>query len=145
MKASGSWAWRRMARPLFDAVDYTVPVALVIGGEGKGLRPLVRRNCDEVVRLPIAGHADSLNASVAAALVLYEVFPSAPESPGRVTPAGHRKPDSTGRAGLRRKAAARDLKTEGRVSRTDKTVDTKASERYATALIFSEKRPVVWR
>lgn len=59
---------------LFDAVDYTVPVAVVIGGEGKGLRPLVRRNCDEVVRLPIAGHADSLNASVAAALVLYEVF-----------------------------------------------------------------------
>ena len=59
---------------LFDKVDYTVPVALVIGGEGKGLRPLVRSNCDEVVRLPIAGHADSLNASVAAALVLYEVF-----------------------------------------------------------------------
>ena len=59
---------------LFDKVDYTVPVALVIGGEGQGLRPLVRRNCDEVVRLPVAGHADSLNASVAAALVLYEVF-----------------------------------------------------------------------
>jgi len=59
---------------LFDRVDYTVPVALVIGGEDKGLRPLVRRNCDEVVRLPIAGHADSLNASVSAALVLYEVF-----------------------------------------------------------------------
>ena len=59
---------------LFDKVDYTVPVALVIGGEGQGLRPLVRRNCDEVVRLPVAGHADSLNASVAAALALYEVF-----------------------------------------------------------------------
>ncbi len=58
----------------FDKVDYTVPVALVIGGEDKGLRPLVQRNCDEVVRLPIAGHIDSLNASVAAALVLYEVF-----------------------------------------------------------------------
>ncbi len=59
---------------LFNEVDYTVPVGLVIGGEGKGLRPLVRRNCDEVVRLPVAGHVDSLNASVAAALVLYEVF-----------------------------------------------------------------------
>ena len=59
---------------LFNRVDYTVPVALVLGGEGKGLRPLVRRNCDEVVRLPIAGHVDSLNVSVAAALVLYEVF-----------------------------------------------------------------------
>ena len=59
---------------LFNRVDYTVPVGLVIGGEGKGLRPLVRRSCDEVVRLPVAGHVDSLNASVAAALVLYEVF-----------------------------------------------------------------------
>ncbi len=59
---------------LFNRVDYTVPVGLVIGGEGKGLRPLVRRNCDEVLRLPVAGHVDSLNASVAAALVLYEVF-----------------------------------------------------------------------
>ena len=59
---------------LFNKVDYTVPVGLVIGGEGKGLRPLVRRHCDEVVRLPVAGHVDSLNASVAAALVLYEVF-----------------------------------------------------------------------
>ncbi|MDE2726916.1 MAG: 23S rRNA (guanosine(2251)-2'-O)-methyltransferase RlmB, partial [Gemmatimonadota bacterium] len=59
---------------LFSKMDYTVPVALVIGGEGKGLRPLVRRNCDEVVRLPVAGHVDSLNASVAAALVMYEVL-----------------------------------------------------------------------
>ena len=67
---------------LFDKVDYTVPVALVIGGEGKGLRPLVRSNCDEVVRLPIAGHADSLNASVAAALVLYEVFRQRLEADG---------------------------------------------------------------
>lgn len=59
---------------LFNRMDYTVPVALVIGGESTGLRPLVRRNCDEMVRLPVAGHVDSLNASVAAALVLYEVF-----------------------------------------------------------------------
>ncbi|MCY3714449.1 MAG: 23S rRNA (guanosine(2251)-2'-O)-methyltransferase RlmB [Gemmatimonadetes bacterium] len=68
---------------LFSKMDYTVPVALVIGGEGKGLRPLVRRNCDEVVRLPVAGHVDSLNASVAAALVLYEVFRQRQETAGR--------------------------------------------------------------
>jgi len=47
---------------------------MVIGSEGKGLRPLVRRHCDEVVKLAIGGHAGSLNASVAAAIVLYEVF-----------------------------------------------------------------------
>ena len=58
----------------FDSVDYTGPVAMVIGSEGKGLRPLVRRHCDEVVKLAIGGHAGSLNASVAAAIVLYEVF-----------------------------------------------------------------------
>ena len=76
LRADGVWLMGLAAdgAALFDEVDYTVPVALVIGGEGKGLRPLVRRNCDEVVRLPIAGHVDSLNASVAAALVLYEVF-----------------------------------------------------------------------
>ena len=58
----------------FDSVDYTGPVAMVIGSEGKGLRPLVRRHCDAVVKLTIGGHAGSLNASVAAAIVLYEVF-----------------------------------------------------------------------
>ena len=58
----------------FDSVDYTGPGAMVIGSEGKGPRPLVRRHCDEVVKLAIGGHAGSLNASVAAAIVLYEVF-----------------------------------------------------------------------
>ncbi|HCQ02823.1 MAG TPA: 23S rRNA (guanosine(2251)-2'-O)-methyltransferase RlmB [Candidatus Latescibacteria bacterium] len=58
----------------FDSVDYTGPVAMVIGSEGKGLRPLVRRHCDAVVKLTIGGHTGSLNASVAAAIVLYEVF-----------------------------------------------------------------------
>jgi len=59
---------------VYDRVDFTMPIALVIGSEDKGLRPLVRRNCDQVASLPIAGHAGSLNASVAAAIVLYEVF-----------------------------------------------------------------------
>ena len=58
----------------FNKIDYRGPVALIIGGEDKGIRPLVKRNCDEVVHLPMAGHAGSFNASVAAALVFYEVF-----------------------------------------------------------------------
>ena len=58
----------------FEKTDYTGPVAIVIGSEGKGLRSLVRKTCDSVVRLPIGGHTGSLNASVAAALVMYEVF-----------------------------------------------------------------------
>jgi 23S rRNA (guanosine2251-2'-O)-methyltransferase len=53
--------------------DYTSPVALVFGGEHKGLRRLVREHCDVVVRLPMLGKIESLNVSVAAGVVLYEV------------------------------------------------------------------------
>ncbi|HNW33994.1 MAG TPA: TrmH family RNA methyltransferase, partial [Candidatus Ozemobacteraceae bacterium] len=49
------------------------PTVLVIGGEGAGIRRLVRENCDLVVRIPMTGPIQSLNASVAAALVLYEI------------------------------------------------------------------------
>jgi 23S rRNA (guanosine2251-2'-O)-methyltransferase len=54
--------------------DYTVPVALVLGGEHKGLRRLVREHCDTLVRLPMLGKIASLNISVAAGVVLYEVI-----------------------------------------------------------------------
>jgi len=50
------------------------PLAVVVGGEDKGISRLVREKCDVLVRLPMAGRVDSLNASVAAALVLFEVF-----------------------------------------------------------------------
>lgn len=54
-------------------VDLTGPVAIVIGSEGKGLMKSVRRACAHTARLPMAGTIDSLNASVAAAIALYEV------------------------------------------------------------------------
>lgn len=47
--------------------------ALVVGGEGRGLRPLVARSCDEIARLPMAGGVESLNASTAAAVALYRL------------------------------------------------------------------------
>lgn len=50
------------------------PLALVIGGEGKGLGRLVKEHCDSIVRLPMSGQVNSLNASVAAALLVYEVL-----------------------------------------------------------------------
>jgi 23S rRNA (guanosine2251-2'-O)-methyltransferase len=52
--------------------DLSGGAALVFGAEGKGLRPLVRRTCDEAVSIPLAGEVESLNVSVAAALLLYE-------------------------------------------------------------------------
>jgi 23S rRNA (guanosine2251-2'-O)-methyltransferase len=53
--------------------DYKSPIALILGGEHRGLRRLVREHCDVLVRLPMLGHIASLNISVAAAVVLYEV------------------------------------------------------------------------
>jgi 23S rRNA (guanosine2251-2'-O)-methyltransferase len=57
----------------FTEFDFTLPIAIVIGAEGKGLSRLVKENCDEVVSIPMKGKISSLNASVAAAVVMYEV------------------------------------------------------------------------
>jgi 23S rRNA (guanosine2251-2'-O)-methyltransferase len=57
----------------WTAFDYSSPVALVLGGEHRGLRRLVREHCDALVRLPMSGKIGSLNISVAAGIVLYEV------------------------------------------------------------------------
>ena len=54
-------------------VDLTVPTALVLGSEGSGVRPLVRKTCDHLARIPIAGQVGSLNVAAAGAVALYEV------------------------------------------------------------------------
>jgi tRNA G18 (ribose-2'-O)-methylase SpoU len=55
------------------AFDYTGPVGIVLGSEGKGLRPLVRKTCDKVLAIPLSGKVGSLNVAAAAAVFLFEV------------------------------------------------------------------------
>jgi len=52
--------------------DYTVPVGIVLGSEGKGLRPLVRKHCDKILSIPLFGRINSLNVASAAAVFLFE-------------------------------------------------------------------------
>lgn len=59
---------------LYTDADFKVPLCLVLGSEGKGLRRLVKQKCDYLVRLPMLGKIDSLNVSVAAGVLLYEVI-----------------------------------------------------------------------
>lgn len=66
---------------LYNEVDYTTPLALVVGNEGKGIRRLVKEHCDFLVRIPLRGKIESLNASVAGAVVMYEVVRQRVASP----------------------------------------------------------------
>jgi len=61
------------ATQTYDVLDYNMDCALVLGGEGKGLHDLVKRKCDFLVSIPMLGNVPSLNVSVAAAVVLYEI------------------------------------------------------------------------
>ncbi len=55
----------------FDEADLNMPLALVVGAEGKGISRLVKEKCDLLVKIPMRGHVDSLNAAVAGSIVLY--------------------------------------------------------------------------
>ncbi len=76
LKAAGVWCYglagEEGAQELFR-VDLNRHLALIVGSEGKGLRPNVRKHCDGLLAIPMAGQVGSLNASVAAAIALFEV------------------------------------------------------------------------
>jgi 23S rRNA (guanosine2251-2'-O)-methyltransferase len=74
VKGPQLWAWAAAGdaeTSLWEA-DLTGGIALVLGAEGKGVRPLVRRTCDAAVSIPLLGDVGSLNVSVAAGVLLYE-------------------------------------------------------------------------
>lgn len=61
-------------KAVYTDLDYKSPTAIVIGGEGNGISDLVKRHCDFLASIPMRGRISSLNASVAAALVMYEAY-----------------------------------------------------------------------
>jgi 23S rRNA (guanosine2251-2'-O)-methyltransferase len=74
LKAAGVWTVGLAggAPERYDAIDLTVPTALVLGAEGTGLRRLVRERCDRLISIPMRGAVSSLNVSVAAGVALFE-------------------------------------------------------------------------
>ena len=74
LKKEGVWIYgTAMNGEDYRRVNFSGPAALVIGSEGEGMSRLVEENCDKIVSLPMKGHIDSLNASVAAGILLYAV------------------------------------------------------------------------
>nr|WP_259548585.1 23S rRNA (guanosine(2251)-2'-O)-methyltransferase RlmB [Heyndrickxia oleronia] len=76
LKERGLWIFGTDAKGSQDyrTMDGKMPLAIVIGSEGKGISRLIKESCDFLVHLPMVGHVTSLNASVAASLLIYEVY-----------------------------------------------------------------------
>jgi len=75
LKKQGIWVvgTDAKAKKNYTEFDFTMNCCIVIGSEGKGMRDLVKKSCDELVSIPLLGKTSSLNASVSAAIVMYEV------------------------------------------------------------------------
>ena len=75
-KGAGCWTYGAAAgaRTGYRAVDWRGGVVLVLGAEGRGLRPRVAAACDDLVSLPLRGRIDSLNVSATAAVLLYQIL-----------------------------------------------------------------------
>ena len=76
LKEDGFWIYGTVVERGVESIyntDFSGKLGLVIGSEGKGIRPLVKKQCDHLITIPMTGDFDSLNASVAAALIMFEV------------------------------------------------------------------------
>ena len=76
MKNRGFWIYGADARgeKNIREQNFGTPVALVLGSESRGLRPLIRKKCDFFISIPMAGNFDSLNVAVAAGIIQYEML-----------------------------------------------------------------------
>ena len=76
LKKKGYWVvgTDASAKDMYNKIEYRMNTVLVIGSEGKGISRLVLEECDYVVKLPMFGHVNSLNASVATAIMLYKII-----------------------------------------------------------------------
>ena len=74
LKENGVWVFGAdMDGTDYEKIDFNCPAAIVIGNEGKGIGELTAKKCDQIVMLPMNGKINSLNASVAAGILMYEV------------------------------------------------------------------------
>jgi len=76
LKERGFWIYGAdaVARMDIQAPDYEGNIALVMGSEGRGIRPLIRKKCDFLISIPMRGRVASLNVSVAAGVILFEIL-----------------------------------------------------------------------
>ncbi len=77
LKEAGAWIFGAVkdaeAQSLYST-DLALPACFVVGSEGQGIRPLVRKQCDVMLSIPMQGGLDSLNSSVAAGVILFEAM-----------------------------------------------------------------------
>jgi 23S rRNA (guanosine2251-2'-O)-methyltransferase len=76
LQKEGIWVYGATgeARDKVYELDLTVALAIVIGAEGKGIRPLIKKKCDRLFSIPMRGPLNSFNASISGAMILYEVM-----------------------------------------------------------------------
>lgn len=76
LKENGYWivGTDGLGKDMYNQIDYNMNVVIVIGSEGEGLSRLVKEECDFIVKMPMYGHINSLNASVAAGIMIYNVL-----------------------------------------------------------------------
>ncbi|MBU0485975.1 MAG: 23S rRNA (guanosine(2251)-2'-O)-methyltransferase RlmB [Proteobacteria bacterium] len=83
LKEKGFWIFgadKEKGQSLYET-DFTGPTCLIIGGENKGMRPLIKEQCDFLVTIPMKGELDSLNAAVAAGIIIFEMTRPKPGKP----------------------------------------------------------------